>query len=283
MSLSSPKPWNNCSPGTWPTPAGRRRCASTSPAARTARPPWIGSRITRSCAAGRRSAAACTPLPTEQADLAPLARQAARDAVCRHAAPRRERRRRRLGFLGPPEQDGDLGTLGPYRVLAELGRGGMGIVLKAYDKELARTVALKVLRWERADEQARARFVREARAAAGLDHDHVVAVHAVANPPDAPALPGDAVRRRADAARADSGGAAARSPRGGPDLRCRWRTAWPRPTRAGLVHRDIKPANIILDADHGRRPDRGLRPGPRQRSAPATRPRRAPSPARRST
>src|SRR5262249_26743091 len=91
-----------------------------------------------------------------------------------------------LEFLAPPRHPGDLGTLGPYRVLAELGRGGMGIVLLAYDPELERTVAIKVLPPHRADERARARFVREARAAAGLNHDHIVPVYAVANPADGP-------------------------------------------------------------------------------------------------
>jgi hypothetical protein len=91
-----------------------------------------------------------------------------------------------LGFLGPPAHPGDLGTLGPYRILKELGRGGMGIVFLAYDPSLQRTVALKVLPPERADARARARFVREAQAAAGIEHDHVVPVHVVANPADGP-------------------------------------------------------------------------------------------------
>jgi serine/threonine protein kinase len=65
-----------------------------------------------------------------------------------------------LGFLEAPRQAGDLGALGPYRVLGELGRGGMGIVLLAYDPHLKRKAALKVLPPYRADEQARSRRTR---------------------------------------------------------------------------------------------------------------------------
>jgi len=151
-----------------------------------------------------------------------------------------------LNFLGVPLHPGDLGTLGPYRVLAELGRGGMGIVLRAYDPDLRRTVALKVLPPDRSDARARARFVREGRAVASIADDHVVPVYAVDNPPDR--LPylvmqyvaGQTLRERIktegrlaarEAARiclhAAKGLAAAHG--------------------AGLVHRDIKPGNIILE------------------------------------
>src|SRR6185295_9737060 len=70
--------------------------------------------------------------------------------------------------------------VGGCRVLGLLGEGGMGRVLRAEDPGLCREVALKVLRPELArDEQARQRFLREARAAAALQHDHVVAIHQV--------------------------------------------------------------------------------------------------------
>jgi tetratricopeptide (TPR) repeat protein/tRNA A-37 threonylcarbamoyl transferase component Bud32 len=154
-------------------------------------------------------------------------------------------------FVGPPGRVGELGTLGPYRLLAELGRGGMGIVLKAYDPALARTVAVKVLRPERSDARARARFVREARAAAGLDHDHVVPVYAVESPADGPPylvmpyVPGPTLREHVRARRR-------LDPREAARVCAEVADGLAAAHAAGLVHRDIKPANVILDADHGR-------------------------------
>jgi serine/threonine protein kinase len=65
-------------------------------------------------------------------------------------------------------------------VLEVIGRGGMGVVLKAFDTSLHRIVAIKVMAWQLAtNATARRRFTREARAAAAVSHDHVVTVHAV--------------------------------------------------------------------------------------------------------
>jgi tetratricopeptide (TPR) repeat protein len=79
------------------------------------------------------------------------------------------------------EQDGELlraGTsVGRYVVMAHVGAGGMGRVYAAYDPELDRKVALKLLRAERNDDVGRNRLVGEARALAKLAHPHVVAVH----------------------------------------------------------------------------------------------------------
>jgi tetratricopeptide (TPR) repeat protein/tRNA A-37 threonylcarbamoyl transferase component Bud32 len=142
-------------------------------------------------------------------------------------------------------------ALGQYRIVAELGHGGMGIVLKAFDPALARTVAVKVLRRECADGRARARFVREARAAAGLNHDHVVPVFTVENPPDGPPylvmpfVPGPTLRERIRAERR-------LDPREAARVCAEVADGLAAAHAAGLVHRDIKPANVILDSEHGR-------------------------------
>jgi serine/threonine protein kinase len=83
-------------------------------------------------------------------------------------------------YLAPPERPDELGRLGPYRVLRQLGAGGMGVVFEAEDPQLQRSVALKVIRPAlMADAAIRERFLREARATAALQHDHIVTVYHV--------------------------------------------------------------------------------------------------------
>jgi serine/threonine protein kinase len=74
-----------------------------------------------------------------------------------------------------------VGTLlGPYEVTAQIGKGGMGEVYRARDTRLDRTVAIKVLPAEVAsDAEARARFEREARTVAALDHPHICGIYDV--------------------------------------------------------------------------------------------------------
>jgi serine/threonine protein kinase len=85
-----------------------------------------------------------------------------------------------LSGLAPTDWPDSLGRMGTYEIKGVIGRGGMGVVLKAFDPALNRTVAIKVLSASMATcGAARRRFLREARAAAAVAHEHVVAVHAV--------------------------------------------------------------------------------------------------------
>jgi hypothetical protein len=153
-----------------------------------------------------------------------------------------------LPFLRPSGEPGHLGRLGSYEVLGVIGRGGMGVVLKAFDPALRRLTAIKVLAPQWASHaEARQRFEREAQAAALVRHENVVAIHAVEKVDGLPYLvmeyvPGISLQQRLDrdgpldleeilriGAQAAAGLAAAHD--------------------QGLIHRDIKPANILLDSD----------------------------------
>ena len=83
-------------------------------------------------------------------------------------------------LLLPPSHPENLGRLGRYEVERLIGAGGMGVVFKAYDEELNRPVAIKVLApYLAGSGAARRRFEREARAAAAVVHQHVVPIHNV--------------------------------------------------------------------------------------------------------
>src|SRR5262245_54477731 len=85
-----------------------------------------------------------------------------------------------IEILTPPQAVGELGRLGKYRVLSVIGRGGMGVVYKAEDPLLKRTVALKaILPSLGASAHVHKRFLREARAMAQLEHEYVVRLYEV--------------------------------------------------------------------------------------------------------
>src|SRR5262249_8029078 len=85
-----------------------------------------------------------------------------------------------LAFLAPSGEAGSLGRLDHFEVLEVVGRGGMGLVLKARDTRLQRIDAIKVLAPQlAASGTARRRFAREAQASAAVRDPHVVAIHGV--------------------------------------------------------------------------------------------------------
>jgi TolB-like protein len=166
--------------------------------------------------------------------------------------------------LGPEEQPGfsatktletpvpkiAKGTLiaGKYRITEEIGRGGMGIVYKAEDIKLKRTVALKFLphQWT-SDAQARERFIHEAQAASALDHPNICNIHEIEETDDGRLYiamafyEGESLREKIK-----------RGPLGGKeaaDIAIQVGQGMAKAHEKGIVHRDIKPANILITSD----------------------------------
>lgn len=150
--------------------------------------------------------------------------------------------------LEPSDDPAMLGRLGEYEIGEVIGRGGMGMVLKGFQKELQRYVAVKVLAPHLATSgAARRRFAREAQATAAVVHPHVMAIHSVHANSKLPYLvmpfvPCESLQQRLD--------------RQGPldvkeVLRIGMQAALGLAAAHAqcLVHRDVKPANILLETN----------------------------------
>jgi serine/threonine protein kinase len=164
-----------------------------------------------------------------------------------------------LAFLGPSREPGHLGRLGHYEVLEVLGRGGMGVVFRAFDDQLHRVVAIKVLAPVLIPSAtARQRFLREARAAAAIRDAHVVGVHEVNGDGPLPYLVMEFIAGVTLADRVKAGGP--------PEVREVLRIGMQMAEglaaahRQGVIHRDVKPGNILLEdgARHVKITDFGL-------------------------
>lgn len=136
-------------------------------------------------------------------------------------------------------------ALGRFRITAELGAGGMGVVLEAYDATLQRHVALKMLRREAVGATAAARLLHEAQAMARLSHPHVVSVYGVEPIGDALAIVMERVRGQTLA----SWLATARSWREVLGVFLQAGEGLAAAHAAGLIHRDFKPSNALIDED----------------------------------
>ena len=157
----------------------------TTPTARTGgtRSSWPTSRRSRR-AANPTAAGSWRRTPTSGRDLEAFL--AGHDEVARLTAPLRAARGGDAhGPIGAPRDEPDdppagLGELGDFRLLREVGRGGMGVVYEAEQISLRRRVALKVLPFAAAiDPRRLQRFKTEALAAAHVQHEKIVPVHAV--------------------------------------------------------------------------------------------------------
>ncbi|GIK52223.1 MAG: serine/threonine protein kinase [Planctomycetaceae bacterium] len=143
--------------------------------------------------------------------------------------------------------------LGRYELLTELGRGGMGIVFKAVDRDLRRPVALKVSRADRQTGQTRGRFIEEAQVQGQLSHPNIVPVHE---------LGVDGNGRAYFTMKLVEGKSLASVIRGLRQSEGETRDQWPMSRRLyvfgqllncvayaharGVIHRDLKPDNIML-------------------------------------
>ena len=151
-----------------------------------------------------------------------------------------------LGLLSASQQFGSLGRLGNYEILGILGRGGYGIVLRAKDNTLGRQVAIKVLEQSFAGSaSSRRRFMREARAAAAVNHSNVVTIHAIEEHNGIPFLVMELVAGKSlrDWIRENPKREFMDILRIGAQVAQGLAAAHAQ----GVIHRDVKPANIMLE------------------------------------
>jgi serine/threonine protein kinase len=150
-----------------------------------------------------------------------------------------------LSLLALTKRQGSLGRLGHYEMLEILGQGGFATVFRAFDEKLHRIVAVKVLAPVlAANATSRARFLREARAAAAVRDEHVIDIHAVEEQPS-PYLVMEYIEGQTLQQKLDKTGPLSVKE----ILRIGFQTAvgLSAAHKQGLIHRDIKPSNILLE------------------------------------
>jgi serine/threonine-protein kinase len=137
--------------------------------------------------------------------------------------------------------------IGRFRVTGELGRGAMGTVYRAHDDALDREVAVKVMGHGLVEAEARARFQREARAAARLHHQNIVVVYELGEHEGAPFMALELLEG-IDLARAIASGLRP-DPRATLPLVLQILAGLAHAHEHGIVHRDVKPSNVFLPHD----------------------------------
>jgi tetratricopeptide (TPR) repeat protein/class 3 adenylate cyclase/tRNA A-37 threonylcarbamoyl transferase component Bud32 len=193
----------------------------------------------------------------EAADLATQERAAWLDA----ALPDDSALRREVGALlhlyerglgpaprPPPAEDSFLGrTISHYQIFEKLGQGGMGVVYKARDTRLDRVVALKFPARHLDDGDAKARLIREARAASALDHVNICTIHEIGETDTGQVFiamacyAGETLEKKLERSRLPIDEALGYAVEVAQGLA--------KAHEQGIVHRDIKPANVMVTED----------------------------------
>lgn len=152
-----------------------------------------------------------------------------------------------ITLLAASSRAGALGSLGKYDILRTVGHGGMGVLFEACDERLRRTVAIKVLnRALSSNATARRRFIREARAAAAVNHPNVVTIYAVEEHVNLPFIvmefvPGNSLRERLRAQRQ-------LDPLTALSISAQIAAGLAAAHAQGVIHRDVKPGNVMIES-----------------------------------
>ena len=151
-------------------------------------------------------------------------------------------------LLDPPAHPEMLGRIDEFDIEEKIGQGGMGVVFRGFDRSLNRPVAVKVMAPHLgANEIARRRFAREARAAAAVVHPHVVPIYRVDSSAQRPYIVMALVDGRSLQDYVSNNG-----PLDAKDVvrvAIQIADGLAAAHRQGLIHRDIKPANILMEKD----------------------------------
>lgn len=154
--------------------------------------------------------------------------------------------------------------IGPYRILAKVGEGGMGVVYKAEDSRLGRVVALKVIRELKADAGQQKRFWKEARAAAQVAHPNACRIYDVSEEQARLVLVMEFIEGESLAERIQQGPLPAQE---AAHIVLSVLSALGAFHKAGIVHRDLKPGNIVLASSGAKLLDFGIAKDIASRSA----------------
>jgi eukaryotic-like serine/threonine-protein kinase len=146
-------------------------------------------------------------------------------------------------------------SIGPYRVLSQVGEGSMGIVYKAHDERLDRVVALKVVREPGSNVDLRNRFLQEARTAAQVAHPNACRIYDIAEDQNRLVIVMEFIEGESLAVRIERGALPAQE---AAQIVLCVLSALEAFHNAGIVHRDLKPANIVLSSSGTKLLDFGI-------------------------